>query len=99
MQMARTSLLVVLFVAVALTTTLIAAGTVLGIPGPDLPAVAMLFAQVGGGVGLLALAGMQPRVLQRLGGVRATGCNESPRQPVAARADASWRPSHVHFGA
>ncbi|MDQ5852412.1 MAG: HAMP domain-containing histidine kinase [Chloroflexota bacterium] len=70
MQLARTSLLVVLFVAAALATTLIAAGTVLGVPGQDLPAVALLFAQVGGGVGLLALAGMQPRVLQRLGGVR-----------------------------
>jgi signal transduction histidine kinase len=70
MQPASAALVVLLFVAAALATTLIAAGTLLGVPAADLPAIAMLFAQVGGGVGLLALVGMQPRVLQRLGGVR-----------------------------
>ena len=70
-QLVRTALLVLLFVAAALGITLVAAGTLLGVPSADLPAVAVLFAQVGSGAGLLALVCMQPSVLQRIGGVRA----------------------------
>lgn len=70
MQTLRTVLLVLVFVAVALGLTLVAGTTLLGVPVADLPAVGTLFAQVGGGVGILALLAMQPAVLQRIGGVR-----------------------------
>ena len=71
MQLGHMALCVLLFVAAALGITLVAARTLLGVPAPELPAVAVLFAQVGGGVGLLALMGTRPFVLQLIGGVRA----------------------------
>ncbi len=60
----------VVFLACALTITLLLAATVFGVPEADLPAVAVLLLAVGGGGGLLALLLMHPNVLGRIGGVR-----------------------------
>ena len=58
------------FLACALTITLLLAATVFGVPEADLPAVAVLLLAVGGGGGLLALLLMHPNVLGHIGGVR-----------------------------
>ncbi len=60
----------VVFLACALTITLLLAATVFGVPEADLPAVAVLLLAVGSGGGLLALLLMHPNVLGRIGGVR-----------------------------
>ncbi|MBA3943585.1 MAG: HAMP domain-containing protein [Herpetosiphonaceae bacterium] len=67
----RRLMLVLLFVAAALSITLALGMTLLPLPPADAPAIAILFAEVGGGVALLALLLMQPLVLGRWGGVRA----------------------------
>lgn len=60
-----------LFLTASLGLTLLLAATLFGVPVADLPAVALLLLTVGGGVGLLALLLMWPKVLGRVGGVRA----------------------------
>ncbi len=71
MRWLRSLILVLLFVAAALIITLTIGMTLLPLPPTDAPAIAFLFAEVGGGVALLALLIMQPLVLGRWGGVRA----------------------------
>jgi len=66
----RTLVLALLFLAGAWAVTLAVGATLLGVPARDLPAVALLLAEVGGVVGLLALLLARPAVLGRLGGVR-----------------------------
>ncbi len=70
MKLVRTAAAGLLFLAVALLITLSVARLGLGIPGSDLPVFARLLVTAGGGVGLCALALMQPVVLGRIGGVR-----------------------------
>ena len=60
-----------LFLAASLSLTLLLAATLFGVPAADLPAVAFLLLIVGGGTGLLALLLMWPKVIGRVGGVRA----------------------------
>lgn len=62
--------LAVLFLAVVLGVTLLFSVTVFGVPGGDIPEVAILLLGVGGVVGVAALLLMRPMVLGRIGGVR-----------------------------
>lgn len=66
----RTAGAALLFLAGSLCITLLLAGTLFGVPGEDLGSVALLLLIVGGGLGLLALLLMWPKVLGRIGGVR-----------------------------
>jgi signal transduction histidine kinase len=66
----RTAGVSLLFFAGALAIALVAGATLFGVPGADLPAVALLLFGAGGGIGLLALLLMWPAVLGRIGGVR-----------------------------
>lgn len=59
-----------LFLAVVLGVTLFLSATVFGVPGGDIPEVAVLLVGVGGAVGVVALFLMRPAILGRLGGVR-----------------------------
>ncbi len=70
MKLARNAGLALMFFTGSLAITLTFAATLFGVPRPDLPEVALLLLGVGGGVGLLALLLMWPRVLGRVGGVR-----------------------------
>lgn len=67
----RTLALALLFLAVALAVTVAVSAAFFGVPAADVPAVALLLAGAGGGVGFLALLLVRPAVLGRLGGVRA----------------------------
>jgi DNA-binding response OmpR family regulator/signal transduction histidine kinase len=69
-KLLRTVGAALLFLAGSFGVTLLVAATLFGVPGADLPAVALLLFAVGGGVGLLALLLMWPSVLGRVGGVR-----------------------------
>ena len=67
----RTSGVSLLFFAGALAITLAFAATVFGVPTGDIPRLTSVLVGVGGGIGLVALLLMWPKVLGRLGGVRA----------------------------
>jgi signal transduction histidine kinase len=62
--------LALLFLIGALLVTLAVAATLFGVPASDVPAIAVLLAGSGGGVGVLALLLVRPAVMGRLGGVR-----------------------------
>lgn len=70
MKIVRRTGLALAFFAGSLAITLAFAATLFGVPRSDMPEVALLLLGVGGGIGLLALLLMWPKVLGRLGGVR-----------------------------
>ncbi|MCA1740023.1 MAG: HAMP domain-containing histidine kinase [Actinobacteria bacterium] len=69
-KLLRTAGAALLFLTGSLCITLLLAGTLFGVPGEDLGSVALLLLIVGGGLGLLALLLMWPKVIGRIGGVR-----------------------------
>ncbi|MCA1718509.1 MAG: HAMP domain-containing histidine kinase [Actinobacteria bacterium] len=67
----RTAGVALLFLAGALAITLAVAASVFGVSTSDLPRLTLVLVGAGGGIGLLALLLMWPKVLAHLGGVRA----------------------------